>query len=434
MEGLTELQALVTSLTTALATQAERAADLDQKLHKAEAELEESRRARSKCENECARLRADLGELQRTHEETSQRVNDSMAETEALRDELIASQGAIARAGMASDTLHSVVCTLLLQAHEWAPPKMEAPRSAVDASEPQAVLQANFEAVLGAYNAACQQTEELALAIREMAAPMGAFRSALLEASSSHVRNFSGPSRSPSTPGYERRIQHDTMRGMSAGNGTVEESAEVAGEREWRERVRQQRRKEMEADAIYADHEASDHGGSPNAHTDVAMAPALTADALKSVAEAMGCSTSGGQGRWPTVGESRANGDYIAARLALADALEDEEAQATIRAEASGAAGEAVTGANPPAAATATMGSSRASTFEVVLPEQARAGDTLFVTLPNGGEVEVVVPPGVPPGSVLTCSTSGSTCGSTCGSPDSETPTGAHSPSGGTGA
>jgi hypothetical protein len=48
--------------------------------------------------------------------------------------------------------------------------------------------------------------------------------------------------------------------------------------------------------------------------------------------------------------------------------------------------------------------------FEVVVPLDAAPGDTLFVAVPGGDEAKVVVPPGVPPGSVLTCSacTSGS--------------------------
>jgi hypothetical protein len=48
--------------------------------------------------------------------------------------------------------------------------------------------------------------------------------------------------------------------------------------------------------------------------------------------------------------------------------------------------------------------------FEVVVPLDAASGDTLFVAVAGGDEVKVVVPPGVPPGSVLTCSacTSGS--------------------------
>ena len=41
---------------------------------------------------------------------------------------------------------------------------------------------------------------------------------------------------------------------------------------------------------------------------------------------------------------------------------------------------------------------------QVVVPDEASPGDTLHVALPGGHEVKVVVPPGVPPGSVLTCS------------------------------
>ena len=42
--------------------------------------------------------------------------------------------------------------------------------------------------------------------------------------------------------------------------------------------------------------------------------------------------------------------------------------------------------------------------FEVVVPDGAAAGDTLFVSLPTGEEVKVVVPADAPDGSVLTCS------------------------------
>ena len=42
--------------------------------------------------------------------------------------------------------------------------------------------------------------------------------------------------------------------------------------------------------------------------------------------------------------------------------------------------------------------------FEVMIPEDASPGDTLFVGLPSGDEVSVVIPADAPAGSVLTCS------------------------------
>ena len=42
--------------------------------------------------------------------------------------------------------------------------------------------------------------------------------------------------------------------------------------------------------------------------------------------------------------------------------------------------------------------------FEVVVPEGAGPGDTLYVSLPTGEEVKVVIPPEGAPGSLLTCS------------------------------
>ena len=43
--------------------------------------------------------------------------------------------------------------------------------------------------------------------------------------------------------------------------------------------------------------------------------------------------------------------------------------------------------------------------FEVVVPSGAAPGDTLYVQLPTGEEVRVVLPPEGAPGSRLTCST-----------------------------
>ena len=51
----------------------------------------------------------------------------------------------------------------------------------------------------------------------------------------------------------------------------------------------------------------------------------------------------------------------------------------------------------PPGALVATK-------FEVEVPEGAAPGDTLYVSLPTGEEVKVVIPPEGAPGSLLTCS------------------------------
>ena len=51
--------------------------------------------------------------------------------------------------------------------------------------------------------------------------------------------------------------------------------------------------------------------------------------------------------------------------------------------------------------------------FELRIPEGTAPGDTLYVALPTGEEVKVVVPPNAAVGSVLTCSalTSGTLAG-----------------------
>ena len=55
-------------------------------------------------------------------------------------------------------------------------------------------------------------------------------------------------------------------------------------------------------------------------------------------------------------------------------------------------------------AASAPRGALVSTKFDVVVPEGAAPGDTLYVSLPTGEEVKVVIPPEGAPGSLLTCS------------------------------
>ena len=55
-------------------------------------------------------------------------------------------------------------------------------------------------------------------------------------------------------------------------------------------------------------------------------------------------------------------------------------------------------------AASAPRGALISTKFDVVVPEGAAPGDTLYVSLPTGEEVKVVIPPEGAPGSLLTCS------------------------------
>ena len=55
-------------------------------------------------------------------------------------------------------------------------------------------------------------------------------------------------------------------------------------------------------------------------------------------------------------------------------------------------------------AASAPLGALVSTKFDVVVPEGAAPGDTLYVSLPTGEEVKVVIPPEGAPGSLLTCS------------------------------
>lgn len=323
MAEVQQLKVLCESLMASQVAGSARTAELENQLEATQTKLSEAAIGEQHRLSTVVRLEAELHELKLEHEESKLVAASCRHEVEQLRSELARSEAAQAQLLSGGRSLVESVCALLLAAHEaeHSSPRLEPPSSkatrvaaGTTASEQQAALhQANFEAALMAFNSACQQTDELLSSVRSLADPLACFREAMHAA----VHSSSQPASAPSGAPYRW--------------------ADSEKAREWRERVQQQRLKEMEAD-----------------------------------------------GDAPSSLDRSSDGVASSTKVACIEALEQESAN-----------GESESLKQPKLVSTK---------FEVIIPQDASPGDTLFVGLPGGDEVSVVIPADAPAGSVLTCS------------------------------
>jgi len=355
-------KALVSSLMVSQVTETERSASLLSQLEQAEAELSEAKVAGAR---DSATLEGELASLRDQNEMHRDMAALARSEVAQLEADLRVSQHVLSQVATQGEELIRSVCTLLLQAQEYAAmaPRIEtAPKQAASGgSDPAAVMAANFAAAVHAFNNSVFQTEHLIDSVCKLSQPLASFRDVMRAATRpADCAPAVAPPRIPTT--------------TSVNQG-------------WLEQLRQQRRRELEAD------ESTAHAPEPDGAVTCRRTALLTNGSV-----ARHASATGGPD------DER---EWLPRRTSSPDARarqvpEEEEYNEREEAEADEAVEEDESTA---VAAAAAAGEPLVSTkFEVVVPEEASPGDTLYVALPSGDEVKVIIPPGVPAGSVLTCS------------------------------
>ena len=400
-------QALVASLMLSQVSERERAAGLESQLEKLRNAETQNWAKQASSEAKQASLEAELQVLREQNLQTCDELALLRADTDRRREKEHALELTLQHVATHGEALIAAVCSLLLQAQdtEGAAPRIETSHGLAAGCEPAHVMRANFEAVVRAFNASVAQTEDLIGSVRGLGEPLAGFRDAIRTAT-----------RPPLCASNVAPLTSGAPRGNTSCGGTGDDGVsygERCGEQgddededapaasdavsgaDWKERLRQQRLREYEADLwqpngsalsrpLHANGRRSSPATSSSPQPELRRASAAAAAAwqMKSVkAEAQ---SSAAQERADQEGDEEEDEEEAAARASLA---------------AQGLSGN---------------GWSRralvSTIVEVVVPLEAAPGDTLFVAVPGGEEVKIDVPPGVPPGSVLACSacTSGS--------------------------
>ena len=411
-------QALVASLMLSQVSERERAAGLESQLEKLRNAESQHRAKQESSEAKQASLEAELQVLREQNLQKCDELAVLRADTDRRREKEHALELTLLHVAQQGEALIAAVCSLLLQAQETegAAPRIETSHGLAAGCEPAQVMRANFEAAVRAFNASVAQTEDLIGSVRGLGEPLAGFRDAIRTAT-----------RPPLCASNVAPLTSGAPRGNTSCGGTGDDGVsygERCGEQgddededapaasdavsgaDWKERLRQQRLREYEADLwqpngsalsrplhangrrtqppLHANGRRSSPATSSSPQPELRRASAAAAAAwqMKSVkAEAQ---SSAAQERADQEGDEEEDEEEAAARASLA---------------AQGLSGN---------------GWSRralvSTIVEVVVPLEAAPGDTLFVAVPGGEEVKIDVPPGVPPGSVLACSacTSGS--------------------------
>ena len=338
-----ELKALCASLTSSLAVAESRAAD-------AEAALKTSVASATEAETR-------LSAVERQRDRAVERAEQLQEKATSAENELKQANAAMQSVVASTDALGVGVCALLNRAQEAAAdaPQLEAQVSGrrLDVGTSSLVsswqqrlqlAEANFAAALKAFGSASDRNEGLVDGAMSLAEPLRNLRRA--------VRTAAGTK-------------------LAGGRGHFDAALDSAV-REWQNRG-------MQVKAALRGH---------------SFFPPVKPSAITS--RAVHDDGSSSPGRSGVFGSQMA----ALAKAEMEAAEEEEEAQ-DVEDEGDNKdekkKKKSIATGGAPAALISTK-------FEVVVPDGAAAGDTLFVSLPTGEEVKVVVPADAPDGSVLTCS------------------------------
>ena len=410
-------QALVASLMLSQVSERERAAGLESQLEKLRNAETQHRAKQESSEAKQASLEAELQVLREQNLQKCDELAVLRADTDRRREKEHALELTLQHVATHGEALIAAVCSLLLQAQdtEGAAPRIETSHGLAAGCEPAQVMRANFEAAVRAFNASVAQTEDLIGSVRGLGEPLAGFRDAIRTAT-----------RPPLCASNVAPLTSGAPRGNTSCGGTGDDGVsygERCGEQgddededapaasdavsgaDWKERLRQQRLREYEADlwqpngsALSRPLHANGRRTQPPLHANGRRSsPATSSSPQPELRRASAAAAAAWQMK-SVKAEAQSSADQERADQE-GDEEDEEEAAARASLAAQGLSGN---------------GWSRralvSTIVEVVVPLEAAPGDTLFVAVPGGEEVKIDVPPGVPPGSVLACSacTSGS--------------------------
>ena len=411
-------QALVASLMLSQVSERERAAGLESQLEKLRNAETQNWAKQASSEAKQASLEAELQVLREQNLQTCDELALLRADTDRRREKEHALELTLQHVATHGEALIAAVCSLLLQAQdtEGAAPRIETSHGLAAGCEPAHVMRANFEAVVRAFNASVAQTEDLIGSVRGLGEPLAGFRDAIRTAT-----------RPPLCASNVAPLTSGAPRGNTSCGGTGDDGVsygERCGEQgddededapaasdavsgaDWKERLRQQRLREYEADlwqpngsALSRPLHANGRRTQPPLHANGRRSsPATSSSPQPELRRASAAAAAAWQMK-SVKAEAQSSADQERADQEGDEEEDEEEAAARASLAAQGLSGN---------------GWSRralvSTIVEVVVPLEAAPGDTLFVAVPGGEEVKIDVPPGVPPGSVLACSacTSGS--------------------------
>ena len=421
-------QALVASLMLSQVSERERAAGLESQLEKLRNAETQNWAKQASSEAKQASLEAELQVLREQNLQTCDELALLRADTDRRREKEHALELTLQHVATHGEALIAAVCSLLLQAQdtEGAAPRIETSHGLAAGCEPAHVMRANFEAVVRAFNASVAQTEDLIGSVRGLGEPLAGFRDAIRTAT-----------RPPLCASNVAPLTSGAPRGNTSCGGTGDDGVsygERCGEQgddededapaasdavsgaDWKERLRQQRLREYEADLWQPNGSAL----SRTLHANGRRSSPLHANGRRTQPplHANGRRSSPATSSSPQPELRRASAAAAAAWQMKSVKAEAQSSAAQERADQEGDEEEdeeeAAARASLAAQGLSGNGWSRralvSTIVEVVVPLEAAPGDTLFVAVPGGEEVKIDVPPGVPPGSVLACSacTSGS--------------------------
>ena len=411
-------QALVASLMLSQVSERERAAGLESQLEKLRNAETQHRAKQESSEAKQASLEAELQVLREQNLHKCDELAVLRADTDRRREKEHALELTLLHVAQQGEALIAAVCSLLLQAQETegAAPRIETSHGLAAGCEPAQVMRANFEAAVRAFNASVAQTEDLIGSVRGLGEPLAGFRDAIRTAT-----------RPPLCASNVAPLTSGAPRGNTSCGGTGDDGVsygERCGEQgddededapaasdavsgaDWKERLRQQRLREYEADlwqpngsALSRTLHANGRRTQPPLHANGRRSsPATSSSPQPELRRASAAAAAAWQMK-SVKAEAQSSADQERADQEGDEEEDEEEAAARASLAAQGLSGN---------------GWSRralvSTIVEVVVPLEAAPGDTLFVAVPGGEEVKIDVPPGVPPGSVLACSacTSGS--------------------------
>ena len=416
-------QALVASLMLSQVSERERAAGLESQLEKLRNAETQNWAKQASSEAKQASLEAELQVLREQNLQTCDELALLRADTDRRREKEHALELTLQHVATHGEALIAAVCSLLLQAQdtEGAAPRIETSHGLAAGCEPAHVMRANFEAVVRAFNASVAQTEDLIGSVRGLGEPLAGFRDAIRTATRPHL---CASNVAPLANGAARDNTSCGEQGDDEDEDDVSDVAPAASDAvsgvDWQERQRQQRLREYEADLWQPKGSAHPRPLHSNCRRSSPLhANGRRSSALYAYANGRRSPPLHANGRRSSpVTSSSAQPELRRASAATAAAwqMKSDRAEELSTADQEGDEDEEEAAARASLAAQGLSGngwSRRAlvsTIFEVVVPLDAASGDTLFVAVAGGDEVKVVVPPGVPPGSVLTCSacTSGS--------------------------
>ena len=339
------ISGIVESLTQAVVQEKTRAEMAEKALAETQQSLTQSILALEPLEASRATLSAEKADLEAARSRDREMLATKDARISELEQRQVATHEALRKLAAAVDGLVPPMCDLLLQAQEAAGdvPQIEPQARSHDDPNSAEAQRDLLQAGIEAAVAAFTKSSRRSDALVE-----GLLRAAEPLAAMRAARRAADTTRLSTAVG-------DASASSGAGSSSVEDTAIAAAEDAWRRRVEAQRQQARKAD------EQGYSAGHAARHAAWHAAPSPSA-----VKE--GAGGTGSDAKVRVIAESRSSeGKGTALGGGGADALVSTK-------------------------------------FEVEVPEGAGPGDTLYVTLPTGEQVKVVIPAEGTEGSVLTCS------------------------------